>query len=237
MLELDLKSSYEQELNKFLLQESISTNDIKNSLEFFEKDSLLNSSPLPKKLEVVAIVSGIPFEKSFQRKIIEIQSILSKSLANVLHYNVKPDNFAVEYLVLKWPFDSFPKETVERTKSYLKNTKLKKFNFKIVGVQMHQDGCMLLQGISEDMMLHKIREDIVNEIPNFPKKQSKWAHVPLGRFLEPITTTQKNIINEVLVNLNRNFSNFHTNIETLHLINEHRWYMEEISYIYKKNLN
>ena len=69
MLEIDLKSSYEQELNKFLLKESISTKDIKNSIEFFEKESLLNSYPIPKKFEVVAIVSGIPFEKSFQKRL------------------------------------------------------------------------------------------------------------------------------------------------------------------------
>ena len=234
MLEKDLKSSYEEVLNSFLLKKFIDENDIKNSIQLFENDSILDSNPIPKKLEVVGIVSGIPFDVAFQQNIIEIQSILSKNLDGTLHYNVKPNNLAVEYAILKWPSDNFPEKTIKRTKDFLKNTEFKKFIFTIVGVQMHQDGCMILQGISEEMNIHKIRKKIIKNIPNFPQKQSNWAHVPLGRFLEPLDFSKKKLLNELLFKLNNNFSSFNTEIKSLHLINEHRWYMEEVSKIYTK---
>lgn len=236
MLEKDLKSSYEKELNLFLLKNNISKNDIKNSIQLFENESILNSNPVPKKLEVVGIVSGIPFDDDFQKKIIKIQSILSRSLGSTLHYNVKAKNLAVEYLILKWPSDNFPEETIERTKDYLTNTKFKKFVFTIVGVQIHQDGCIILQGISEEMSIHKIRKNIIGNIPNLPQKQSNWAHVPLGRFLEPLDNLKKKLLNELLFDLNNDFPTFNTEIKSFHLIQEHRWYMEEISKIYTKKL-
>ena len=86
------------------------------------------------------------------------------------------------------------------------------------------------------MILHKIREKMMMAIPNLPKKQSNWAHIPLGRFLEPLNASKKKKINELILNLNKNFTTFSTNINNLHLINEHRWYMEEVSKIYTKNL-
>ena len=131
MLEKDLKSSYEKVLNLFLLKKIIDKDDIKSSIQLFENQSILDSNPIPKKLEVVGIVSGIPFDVSFQKKIINIQSILSKNLGSTLHYIVKPNNLAVEYAILKWPTDDFPHETIKRTKDYLKNTKFKKFVIKI----------------------------------------------------------------------------------------------------------
>tara|TARA_Y100001978_G_C23620343_1_gene398143 strand:+ start:275 stop:988 length:714 start_codon:yes stop_codon:yes gene_type:complete len=236
MIDLDLNSSYKRELDKFIKKEIIDINDIKNSIAIFEDQSLLDSFPIPKRLEVIAIVSGIPFDKVFQKKIIAIQSIISKSLFDTLHYLVKPKNLAVEYLVLKWPSDNLPENAIKSAKDFLKNTRLRKFKFKIYGVQMHKDGCILLQGISEDMILHKIREKMMMAIPNLPKKQSNWAHIPLGRFLEPLNASKKKKINELIFNLNKNFKTFSTNINNLHLINEHRWYMEEVSKIYTKNL-
>ena len=68
MLEKDLKSSYEKVLNLFLLKKIIDKNDIKSSLELFEDYSILDSNPIPKNLEVVGIVSGIPFDEAFQKK-------------------------------------------------------------------------------------------------------------------------------------------------------------------------
>tara|TARA_Y100000589_G_scaffold213339_1_gene201188 strand:- start:282 stop:989 length:708 start_codon:yes stop_codon:yes gene_type:complete len=233
---LDLDSSYKKELNKFLKKESINIDDLKKSIAIFEEESLLNSSPIPKRLEVVAIVSGIPFDKVFQQKVIDIQSIITKSLSDILHYMVKPKNLAVEYLVLKWPSDKLSDDTIQFAKDFLKNSRLRKFKFKIYGVQMHKDGCILLQGISEDMILHEIRENMIMSISNLPKKQSNWAHIPLGRFLEPLNTSKKKKINELILNLNKNFTIFSTDIDKLHLINEHRWYMEEVSKIYTKNL-
>ena len=127
MLEQDLKSSYEKVLNLFLQKKIIDKDDIKKSTQLFENQSILNSNPIPKRLEVVGIVSGIPFDLAFQKKIIKIQSILSKNFGSTLHYNVKPNNLAVEYLILKWPLDDFPHETIKRTKDYLKKTEFKNF--------------------------------------------------------------------------------------------------------------
>ncbi len=226
----DLIKSYWKVYEAFLKKDQISINDIKNSIDIFEKYPKI----IPKKFEVIAIVSGLPFEIKFQKNIIKIQSEIRNILGKTLHYFVKPDNLAVEYLVIKWPNDKYDLKTILDIKTFLEDAKFKKFYFEIKGVQIHSDGCIVLQGFSENMEINKYRKKIITNFPNLPKKQSEWSHIPIGRFVEPLNIVDKRKINHSLKEINSNFTNFRTEINSFHLVHEHRWYMEEFNKIYTK---
>ncbi len=232
-----LLKSYDDVFKKFTEKQEINQFNLKNSLDIFEDKSIENRKLIPKKLEVIGVISGLPFDLEFVRKIQVIQFLLSGALSKNNHYMVKPNNLAVEYCVIKWPDDDYDKSMILKAKNVLEKIKFKKFNFVIHGVQVHTDGCIILKGVSEKMVIHQIRDLIKESIPNLPKRQSSWSHVPIGRFVEPLNLSEKKSIDEFLTSLNSRFFPFSTHISNLYLIHEHRWYMEEFTRIYEKTFS
>ena len=233
----DLNISYLEAFDKFKLCSDLNYENVKNSIELFNIHSIKSRNPIPKDLDVVGVVSGIEFEAKFKEDISLIQSKLEVKLGQVLNYMVKPSNLAVEYCVLKWPEEIYDQKIVDQTWFFLKKMDIKPFEFTISGIQMHIDGCIVLRGFSENMIIHRVRNRLKECVLNFPNKQSNWSHVPIGRILEPIDEKTKKNLTIFLDEINKDFKNLKTKINKIYLVHEKRWYMEKIDKLHTKFLN
>ena len=60
------------------------------------------------------------------------------------------------------------------------------FLFSVFGIQINPDGCVVAKGYDEGAAIFRVREELKASLSFFPKRQSGWAHIPLGRILEPV---------------------------------------------------
>lgn len=222
----DLLKEYDKRYLEVCDIESLNLGNIGSSLSLFEKDSIKNRKPIPKKLEVYCVVGGLPFDEIFIKNILELQKKISLVLNGKLHYFVKPHNLAVEVIVIKWPKDELSKSVLESSKDEIKKANPKKFILKSFGFQFHNDGAIILRCLDYPNYLRDLRKTLKNSVMGLPNQQSNWCHVPLGRILEPLERNElKNLID--LANFSQNSNNFSTQINQLHLIHEKRWYQIE----------
>ena len=200
--------------------------NLDRSRDLFTPESLAARRPRPKQLEVFALLSGLPFRTAFTDKLVEVQRAISAVLGERLHYWVAPMNLGVEYCVFKWPTGTWDAAWSDVVKEKLSSIREPSFRFDVRGVQINPDGCVVAQGFDEGSVLFRIREGMRTSIPFLPPKQSGWAHVPLGRILEPLGVDGFANLARVVATL----SDKHvasTEIDSLKLIHETRWYMEE----------
>jgi len=102
------------------------------------------------------------------------------------------------------------------------------FKFAIKGVQINPDGCIIARGYDENRSLFRIREQFKNNLKFLPSRQSNWAHIPMGRILEPIGVSKFKKLESLVNILSSEFiTEFEINI--VKFIHEKRWYMEEKS--------
>ena len=153
----DLKTSYNQVGKKLYDLKDFETSSLKISRDLFSKDSLHIKRPVPKKFEVFALLSGLPFSKSFTEKLVDIQKEISDIIIDSLHYWVKPSNFGVEYCVFKWPKDSWEGNKHNIVKNSILKISKSSFNYNIVGVQINPDGCVVAKGYDQFSSIYKIR--------------------------------------------------------------------------------
>ncbi|MBA3013378.1 MAG: hypothetical protein FP815_00290 [Desulfobulbaceae bacterium] len=208
-----------------MLQDFIGS-DLDISRNLFTPESLATRRPRPKELEVFALLSGLPFCVEFTDKLVEAQRQISAVLGECLHYWVAPENLGVEYCVFKWPTDAWKEEWLGVIHEVLASIPQPSFRFTIGGVQINPDGCVVAKGFDEDAVFSQIREQLKVEIPFLPAKQSGWAHVPLGRILEPLGVERFAKLAH-LVSTMSNLPIATTKINSMKLIHETRWYMEE----------
>lgn len=233
---LELESSYSQvgDLtwhNSDFLEENISS-----SRNLYTLQSLSDRCPKPKDLEVYALVSGLSFSDEFSKQLVAIQEQITKILQDSLYYWVKPDNLGVEYAVFKWPDDELDEKHLETIKNVLNTIKKPSYHFYIRGIQINSDGCVIAKGFDQSNILFQIREQLKSDLPFIPKKQSGWAHVPLGRILEPLGKEKFSILKKTMDSLSKQHI-ASTKIDTMKLVHETRWYMEERDIIAEYSLN
>jgi len=221
-----LRTSYDEVGNKTWDEKDFNKLSLLSSRELFIDESLINREPITKDLEVYALVSGISFEDKFTNALKEIQNQVDLVIGDSLRYWVLPKNLAVEYCVFKWPDEVWNKSWNESIVNKIKSIKHESFIFNIYGIQVNQDGCIIANGYDEGGTLFKIREYMKNELSFIPKRQSGWAHVPLGRILEPIGESNfvklKNLLN-VLKDINL----ASCEVDSLKFVYEEQWYMEK----------
>lgn len=231
-----LKKSYELVGSKLNKKDDFELQDLQPSLDLFNFNKSAQKKPVPIKVDVYAVLSGISFNDAFINHITPIQKKIIKTIRHNKFYFVEPSNLGVEYAVLKWPNDDLQKNTLEDAKRILNEIEFSSFYLNIFGIQVHEDGCIVLKCIDEDRLVFKLRELLQSKTRNIPCKQSGWAHIPLGRILSPIGKDSmadlKNIISEIDSKLNYNLL-----IDTVHLVHETRWYMEEKKYLLSKKLH
>ena len=223
---IKLMDSYDEVGCSTWSTEDFLESNLEVSRKLFTPESLNNRRPRPEKLEVYALLSGLSFEVNFTEKLVEVQRQISEILDDFLHYWVEPANFGVEYCVFKWPTDTWNEKWIETIKDVLASIGQASFHFNIGGVQINPDGCVVAKGFDEGAAIFQIRNQMKEKIPFLPAKQSGWAHVPLGRILEPIGAERF----EKLAELINGFSDSPiatTEIKSLKFVHETRWYMEQ----------
>ena len=228
----NLDVSYKLVGNKIYKYDDLSINSIKNSISLFTKKSLALRKPEPINVNVYCLVSGLPFSKNTVKSIYNIISSIRDILKNKNCYWVKPNNLAVEYCVFKWPMDPWNLEWSNKIIHFLKSSNYYAFDLFIHGIQLHTDGCIVAKGY-DGGALRKIRSNIVSNLSFVPKKQSRWAHIPIGRILEPISGRLFFELKELIYQ----FSNIKIGVERLteaFFVREKKWYMEKKSILYKK---
>jgi hypothetical protein len=200
--------------------------NLESSRALYTPESLAVRQPRPKALEVYALLAGLPFEAAFTSRIADVQRQITEVLGGRLHYWVAPANLGVEYCVFKWPAEVWIEARLPVIRDVLAATRGRAFRFDIRGVQINPDGCVIAKGFDEDARLFAMREHVKTSVDFLPKRQSGWAHVPLGRILEPIGAEAFAMLRELMRSLSaRPIAT--TRIDVMKLVHETRWYMEE----------
>lgn len=222
----NLREGYRAVGDRTWLAEDFSAENLENSRKLFTLESLQARKPRPRALEVYALLSGLSFAWDFADRLAAVQLRLSEIIGEHLHYWVAPQNLGVEYCVFKWPTDPWDEQWRGAIDDALNSIPARAFRFHIGGVQINPDGCVVARGFDEHAELFRIRTSLRAKIPFLPGKQSGWAHVPLGRILEPLGA-------ERFVRLGRLIGEMaelpiaSTEINVMKFIHETRWYMEE----------
>lgn len=208
------------------LKSDFQKKNLKPSRCLFTPGSLKKRKPVPQSLEVIACISGLPFSRGFVNHLLAIQKKITEVLGRALHYWVAPKNLGLEYCVFKWPTDPWSRDKEFKIKDALEATPMKSFSFFIKGIQINPDGCVVAKGFDQNAGLFYFRKTMQKKVSFMPKRQSQWAHVPLGRILEPIGPKKFSRLKALIDGL-ANLPITKTQIRVMKLIHEKRWYMEK----------
>ena len=232
-----LKESYNKVGNQTWENDDFMDSSLDVSRNLFTEKSLELGIPEPKKLEVYALLSGLPFSKKIINKLVSVQHDIDKVLDGGLRYWVLPLNFGVEYCVFKWPDEVWKdKSRILSINKELSMLNCSSFQFFIHGIQINPDGCIVAKGYDEGGMIFKTREQLKANLKFLPKKQSGWVHIPIGRILEPIGV--KNFLAlEVLINKMLDTFIVSDVINSMKFVHETRWHMEKKTILKELELN
>ena len=222
---LSLNESYERVGQETWKNKDFNSSSLLVSRSLFTEDSLIKRNPKPKNLEVYALLSGLPFDDGFSRELVRIQKEIDQVLDGSLRYWVLQENLGLEYCVFKWPEYDWNKEWEWQIYNNLPRLN-KPFRFVVFGIQINPDGCIIAKGFDEGESIFKLRKKIKDRLDFLPDRQSSWAHIPLGRILEPIGEYKFS----KLVKLCKELSSIYIascEIKTLKFVHETQWYMEE----------
>lgn len=233
---LDLIESYKKVGDVILQRTDLDFLELEASRSFFTAESLKNRSPIPRDVDVYAILAGISFDNESITFIQEQMCRLKEVLGDELYYFVKPENLGVEYAVIKWPDDKKVEDNIQNSIKFLERWEGRSFLLNIVGIQLHVDGCIILKGVDERGEISNFRQNLISKFSELPKKQSNWAHVPIGRILAPIGEQKMRHLKQVIAEIDHEMD-FQVPIKEIHLVNETRWYMEEKEYLLTKYLS
>tara|TARA_A200000113_G_scaffold159546_1_gene144279 strand:- start:3133 stop:3876 length:744 start_codon:yes stop_codon:yes gene_type:complete len=230
-----LEQSYMAVGNQCLNLLDFERDSLRVSLDLFETKSIFSGSPKPKLVSVYALISGQPFDNKTTNILSNIQKCLSKIVANKAHYFVRPENLGIEYCVFKWPEGPWNEKWNDKIKNTVQRIPFSKFQLHLRGIQIHPDGCIVVKGFDESSTLFKIRDFFRDRLMFLPERQSNWAHIPLGRILEPTGPDKFNLLRTYIFKQNK-IMNHSLVIDELQYVHEKRWYMEERSEILRRKL-
>ncbi len=222
----NLRASYKKVGDNTWNELNFLEKNLETSRNLFTPKSLELREPEPKKLEVFALLSGLPFGEDFINFLSSIQANISYILGDSLHYWVERDNFGVEYCVFKWPQDDWQDYLTREVGIILESIKAPRYQFHIIGIQINPDGCVVAKGFDENAALFNIRSQIKEKISFLPDKQSGWAHVPLGRILEPLSEDKFARLSAFISRMSDSYL-VSAEIASFKFIHETRWYMTE----------
>lgn len=203
--------------------------NLATSRNLFTTESLATGNPITKKLHVFAYVFGIPFSAPQQKLLEDFQNIIKRCIGISLAYYVKPENMGLELAVIKWPDDNLNKALIDSSIKIVEQEckTLTPINLEINGFQINPDGCFVARGVDKSGEFLSLRNRILQDESVFPRRQSGWTHIPLGRVLEPISEKAfKQLKAEINSTITKGPIKF-GEIGSLKLIEETQWYMEE----------
>jgi hypothetical protein len=187
---------------------------------------------VPKRLEVLALLSGLPFSKILTSKILSTQKKIGKTIGDTKYYWVKKDNLGLEYCVFKWPEEKLNQSKVNKISKFVSKLNIKKFDVFFDGCQLNPDGCIVVKGFDVSNEILNLRDLISKNINFLPKKQSNWFHIPIGRILEPVG--QKNFLKlKKFFDKNNKGWGHYEKVKNIKLIYEYQWYMTDRKMLFK----
>jgi hypothetical protein len=198
---------------------------LESSRALFTYESLKERRPVPKKLEVYGLLSGLPFEDSFSNKLVHVQEEIGKILGESLHYWVLQENLGLEYCVFKWPKGDWNKKWEQEISEKIHGIG-NSFQYEVLGIQINPDGCVIAKGFDKNKELFILREKARQEFSFLPERQSGWAHIPLGRILEPLGKEKFNELSKLCNKLENSFI-ASCEVNKIKFIHETKWYMED----------
>jgi hypothetical protein len=231
-----LKKSYNKVGSKTWEDSDFIDSALDVSRDLFSKESLELRKPEPKELEVYALLSGLPFSKKITNKLVSIQESIDVVLGDSLKYWVLPLNFGVEYCVFKWPEENWNSAQAISINKELSLLNKSSFQFSIHGIQINPDGCIVAKGYDESGMIFGIREQLKVNLESLPKRQSGWAHIPIGRILEPIGVKKFSALERIINKMSDTFIVSDV-INSMKFVHETRWYMEKKTILKELELN
>ena len=223
---VNLNQEYNKVANNTVKNQDLLVDNLKVSRDLFTPSSITARKPEPKDLEVYALLSGLSFEAQLTEKLVQVQDTISGIIEDTLHYWVKSDNFGVEYCVYKWPWQNWDDSLLPLIRGQLSILEANPFNFFIKGIQLNPDGCLVAKGFDEGAQIFSIRNQIKDGFPLLPKRQSSWAHIPIGRILEPLGESKFSELMRYVHSTSEQLI-ASQKITSLKLIHETQWYMEK----------
>jgi len=225
---LSLKKAYDDVGKRTWKNSDFIQSSLDISRNLFTEESLVLRQPKPKRLEVYALLSGLPFSQKFSNGLVGVQKKIAAVLDDSLHYWVLPSNFGVEYCVFKWPDENWNEPWSADIKQELSTLDNSCFRFTIQGIQVNPDGCVVALGYDDEGMIFKIRQRLKTNLPFLPERQTGWAHVPIGRILEPLGPSKFFALKDLIKDLS-DVLICCDNLSSVKFIYETQWYMEERS--------
>jgi hypothetical protein len=224
----DLRDSYTQVAERLLEVDDFREEELQSSRAVFDPLSLSERTPRPANLDVVALVGGLPFDERLVQALCLAQREIAELVEDALAYWVLPPNLAVEVCVFKWPGEILPDGRFPEIRDAVRTAGPRAFSLVVHGVQVHRDGAVVARGFDGDGELRRLRERLLTDLPWMSRQQSGWAHVPLGRILEPAGNAAFRRLGEASPRLwNSRIGT--TEIKSLQLVVESQWYMEDRS--------
>lgn len=199
---------------------------LRDSRNLFTEESIESRTPVPRDLDVVALLIGLPFPDSFIELLVNLQRCVQRQLKDSLAYWVTPEHFASEVCVLKWPADPWPKGLSDKVAKHLSRGPKAPFTFSVHGVQVHSDGCVVARTVDSNSTMRDLRSQLLTSFPNIPRRQSSWCHVPLGRILEPINSERLQALSKT-TRETWQVEPTGCSPSRLTIVHEQRWYMEQ----------
>jgi hypothetical protein len=220
-----LSESYDKVGQETWKGEDFNRSSLEVSRNLFTEDSLIKRNPRPKNLEVYALLSGLPFDSFFSMELVKVQQEIDKILNGSLRYWVQQENLGLEYCVFKWPECDWNKEWEYQIYNNLPKFD-KPFQFTIQGIQINPDGCVIAKGFDERGVISSFRKKLKKDLDFLPNQQSEWAHIPLGRILEPIGEVKFSKLAKLCKKLASTYIAT-CEIKEIKFIHETQWYMEK----------
>lgn len=227
------KPNYDEVSSKTWIYSDLKENNLKFSKSLFE---FKNKIVVPKRLEVLALLSGLPFSKLLTYKILYIQKEIDKIIGDTKHYWVKRNNLGLEYCVFKWPSDKLNQSDIKKISKLVSNINIEKFNVFFDGCQLNPDGCVVIKGFDVSKNISNIRDLISKNISFLPKKQSNWFHIPIGRILQPVGKKNFLKLKKFFTKNNEGWGHYEK-IKDIKLIYEYQWYMKDRKTLLKIRTN
>jgi hypothetical protein len=223
MMLKEQKNNYNEVSSKTWIYSDLKKKNLRSSLSLF---NFTKKKIIPKKLKVIALLSGLPFSKKLTNKIVSAQCSVDKIIGHHKHYWVKKKNFGLEYCVFKWPEQNLSKTEINELLNIVSKLKFRNFDVLFDGCQLNPDGCVVIRGFDISKNIFNLRRLIAKKINFLPKKQSKWFHIPIGRILEPVG--EKNFLKlKFFFDKNSSGWKHYEEINSIKLIHEYQWYMEK----------
>lgn len=232
-MKIDNKPNYDEVSKNTWKLNDLSETNLLNSLSLFD---ITNKHISPKNFEVIALLSGLPFSSKLTNLILKTQNKISNIIKDKKHYWVKNDNLGLEHCVFKWPEDKINQNKINSIKDFVSKINFKSYEILFDGCQMNSDGCIVIRGFDKNDYVYQLRSFIKKNYLDLPNKQSNWYHIPIGRILEPVGQNNFKKLKFFFDNNKRGWQHFER-INNFYLVHEHKWYMEDKSFLLEVKVN